>query len=77
MTLRVYGLTTGRPARALAEWRLAPDADGMFTRRLAVVVGRAYSDVCVVASLTTGEPVCPAATENETVWARLAVPALH
>jgi hypothetical protein len=75
MTLRVYGLAPARPARHLAEWSLAPDADGVFDRRLAVVVGRAYSDVCVVASITSREPACPAPVENGTVWSRLAVPA--
>jgi hypothetical protein len=75
MTLRVYGLTPGQPARHLAEWSLAPDADGVFDRRLAVVVGRAYTDVCVVASITSREPACPAPVEDGTVWSRLAVPA--
>jgi len=60
--------------RTLAEWSLAPDADGSFDRRLAIVVGHAYSDVCVVASLTTSEPPCPAGTTEGAVWARLAVP---
>jgi hypothetical protein len=75
MTLRVYGLAPGQPARALAEWSLAPDADGSFDRRLSVVVGHAFSDVCVVASTTTREPVCPAPVEEGTVWTQLAVPA--
>ena len=75
MTLRVYGLAPGQPARHLAEWFLAPDADGVFDRRLAVVVGRAYTDVCVVASITSREPTCPAPVEDGTVWSRLAVPA--
>ncbi len=74
MTLRVYGLTPGRPARTLAEWSLAPDADGIFDRRLAIVVGHSYSDVCVVASLTSSEPACPPASRDGAVWARLAVP---
>jgi hypothetical protein len=75
MTLRVYGLTPGQPARVLAEWALAPDADGSFDRRLSVVVGHAFADVCVVASTTTREPVCPAPVEEGTVWTQLAVPA--
>ena len=75
MTLRVYGLAPGQPARHLAEWSLAPDADGVFDRRLAVVVGRAFTDVCVVASITSREPACPAPVEDGTVWSRLAVPA--
>jgi len=75
MALRVYGLTPGQPARTLAEWSLAPDADGVFDRRLSIVVGHTYSDVCVVASLTSTEPACPAATKDGAVWARLAVPA--
>jgi hypothetical protein len=74
MTLRVYGLAPGLPTRVLAEWSLAPDADGSFDRRLSVVVGHAYSDVCIVASTTTREPVCPAPVEDGTVWSQLAVP---
>jgi hypothetical protein len=75
MTLRVYGLATGQPSRVLAEWSLAPDADGTFDRRVSVVVGHSFSDVCVVASTVAREPVCPARLEDGTVWARLAVPA--
>src|SRR3954470_22290983 len=75
MTLRVYGLAPGAAARALAEWSLAPDVDGSFDRRLSVVVGHAFTDVCVVASTTTREPVCPAPVEEGTVWTQLAVPA--
>ena len=75
MTLRVYGLAAGQPVRVLAEWALAPDADGSFDRRLSVVVGHAFSDVCVVASTTTREPACPAPVEDGTVWTQLAVPA--
>jgi len=75
MALRVYGLVPGQPGRVLAEWELAPDADGSFDRRLSVVVGHAYSDVCIVASTTRREPVCPAPVEDGTVWTQLAVPA--
>jgi hypothetical protein len=75
MTLRVYGLVVGQTPRVLAEWSLAPDFDGSFDRRLSVVVGHAFSDVCIVASTTTREPVCPAPVEDGTVWTRLAVPA--
>ena len=75
MTLRVYGLAPGQPPRNLAEWSLAPDADGVFDRRLSVVVGRTFSDVCVVASLSSRTPSCPSAVEQGTVWTRLAVPA--
>ena len=75
MTLRAYGLVAGQPPRVLAEWSLAPDADGSFDRRLSVVVGHAFSDVCIVASTTTREPVCPAPVEDGTVWTQLAVPA--
>jgi hypothetical protein len=75
MTLRVYGIAPGQPQRNLAEWSLAPDADGVFDRRLAVVVGRAFSDVCVVASISTRDPQCPPAVEAGTVWTQLAVPA--
>jgi hypothetical protein len=75
MTLRVYGLAPGQPSRVLAEWALAPDADGSFDRHLSVVVGHAFSDVCVVASTMTREPVCPAPVEDGTVWTQLAVPA--
>lgn len=75
MTLRVYGLVPGQPSRVLAEWSLAPDADGSFDRRLSVVVGHAFSDVCIVASTTTREPVCPAPVDDGTVWTQLAVPA--
>ena len=75
MTLRVFGLAPGQPTRNLAEWSLAPDADGVFDRRLAVVIGRAFSDVCVVASISDREPQCPAGVEAGTVWAQLAVPA--
>lgn len=75
MTLRAYGLAPGQPPRVLAEWALAPDADGSFDRRLSVVVGHAFTDVCVVASVATREPVCPAPVDDGTVWAKLAVPA--
>jgi hypothetical protein len=75
MTLRVFGVSAGQAPRILAEWSLAPDADGVFDRRLSVVVGHAFSDVCVVASITTRTPVCPSPPENGTVWTRLAVPA--
>jgi hypothetical protein len=74
MTLRVVGLSPGQPARVLAEWALAPDADGSFDRKLSVVVGHAFSDVCVVASTTTRAPACPAPLEDGTVWMQLAVP---
>jgi hypothetical protein len=75
MTLRVYGLAPAQAYRTLAEWSLAPDGDGRFDRRLAVVVGHAFTDVCVVASTSTRNPQCPAPVENGPVWARLAVPA--
>jgi hypothetical protein len=75
MTLRVFGIAPGQPRRNLAEWSLAPNAAGEFDRSLAVVVGRAYSDVCVVASISTLEPECPPPVENGTVWTQLAVPA--
>ena len=74
MTLRVYGLVPGQPVRVLAEWSLAPDAEGSFDRRLSVVIGHAYSDVCIVASTTTRQPVCPAPADDGTVWTQLAVP---
>jgi hypothetical protein len=74
MTLRVFGLASGQPRRNLAEWSLAPNAGGEFDRSLSVVVGRAYSDVCVVASISTREPECPAPVENGTVWTQLAIP---
>jgi hypothetical protein len=74
MTLRVYGMAPDRPYRTLAEWSLAPDADGRFDHRLAVVVGHAFTDVCVVASTSTRDPQCPAPVESGTVWTRLAVP---
>jgi hypothetical protein len=74
MTLRVYGLVPGQTARVLAEWSLAPDVDGTFDRRLSIVVGHAYTDVCVVASSTTRAPACPPPIEDGTVWAQLAVP---
>ena len=67
-----------KPQRPLAEWSLAPDADGKFDRHLSVVVGHAYTDVCVVASLASREPACPARDEeNGTVWSDLAVPPLN
>ena len=74
IALRAYGLVPGQPPRILAEWALAPDADGTFDRRVAVVVGHAYKDVCVVASTVRRAPVCPAPLESGTVWAQLAVP---
>lgn len=74
MILRVYGIAVGQPLRNLAEWSLAPDADGVFDRRLSVVVGHAFSDVCVVASISTREPTCPPPAEHGTVWTQLAVP---
>jgi hypothetical protein len=76
MTLRVYGLAPAAEPRVLAEWTLAPDADGTFDRRLAVVVGRSFSDVCIVASTTTRTPPCPAPVDDGTVWTQLAVPPL-
>jgi hypothetical protein len=74
MTLRVFGIAPGQPRRNLAEWSLAPNAGGEFDRSLSVVVGRAYSDVCVVASISTREPECPAPVEDGTVWTQLAIP---
>lgn len=74
MTLLVYGFVPGNEPRVLARWTLAPDVDGTFDRRLSVVVGRAYSDVCIVASTTTRTPPCPAAVDAGTVWTQLAVP---
>jgi hypothetical protein len=74
MTLRVYGIAADHNRRELAEWSLAPDAEGEFDRRLAVVVGHAFADVCVVASTSTLEPACPAPAEDGTVWSQLAVP---
>ena len=74
LTLRVYGVVPAQPSRVLAEWALPPDADGSFDRRLSVVVGHAFSDVCVVASTTTPRPVCPAPADDSTVWLQLAVP---
>src|SRR4029079_18848587 len=59
MTLRVFGVAPGQPLRNLAEWSLAADADGVFDRRLSVVVGHAFTDVCVVASISTRTPTCP------------------
>jgi len=75
MTLRVFGIAPDLSRRTLAEWSLAPDAGGVFDRRVSVVVGRAFSDVCVVASISTRDPECPSAAEAGTVWTRLAVPA--
>jgi hypothetical protein len=60
--------------RTLAVWSLAPDADGAFRRRLAVVVGRGYENVCVVASTSNRAPACPAPLQRGTVWTELAVP---
>ena len=74
MTLRVYGIAGPTPRRMLAEWQLAPSETGSFDRRLAVVVGRAYTDVCVVASTATLDPPCPASHDAGTVWSQLAVP---
>jgi hypothetical protein len=76
MTLRVFGLVPGNTRRVLAEWSLAPNAVGEFDRSLAVVIGRSYSDVCVVASTSTPEPECPAPVDDRTVWLQLAVPAV-
>jgi len=74
MTLRVYGIPAEAPRRTLAEWQLAPSETGTFDRRLAVVVGRLYTDVCVVASTATLDPPCPASRDAGTVWSQLAVP---
>lgn len=74
VTLRAFGLLAGQPPRNLAEWSLAPDANGVFERRLSVVVGRTFSDVCVVASTSTRTPACPPPAEDGTVWTQLAVP---
>jgi hypothetical protein len=75
MTLRIFGIAPDQSRRNLAEWSLAPNADGEFDRRLAVVVGRAFTDVCIVASISTREPQCPAGVDDGTVWTELAVPA--
>jgi hypothetical protein len=75
MTLRVFGIAADLTRRSLAEWSLAPDAGGVFDRRVSVVVGRAFTDVCVVASSSSREPECPAPVEAGTVWTQLAVPA--
>jgi hypothetical protein len=77
MTLRVFGLVSGGSRRNLAEWSLAPNAAGEFDRSISVVVGRAYTDVCVVASISTREPECPAPVDVGTVWTQLAVPAVQ
>ena len=74
MILRVFGVATDHSRRRLAEWSLAANADGVFDRRLAVVVGHGYSDVCIVASTATREPACPASEQHGTVWSELAVP---
>jgi hypothetical protein len=47
----------------------------VFDRRLSVVVGRTFSDVCIVASISSRTPACPAPVESGTVWMQLAVPA--
>jgi hypothetical protein len=73
--LRVDGIAADGAGRTLAEWALAPDAEGAFDRRLAVVVGHAFANVCIVASTSLARPPCPAAAEDGTVWSRLAVPA--
>ena len=65
------------PPRDLAEWSLAPDAEGVFDRHVSVVVGHGFSDVCIVASISTREPKCPANVEDGTVWTQLAVPPLQ
>jgi hypothetical protein len=75
MILRVFGIGADTTRRMLAEWSLAPNADGEFDRRLAVVVGHAFAGVCVVASTSTLEPECPSPVEERTVWSQLAVPA--
>jgi hypothetical protein len=77
MTLRVYGIAPDQTRRKLAEWSLAPDGDGEFDRRVSVVVGRAFTDVCVVASISSREPACPAQIDNDTVWLQLAVPPME
>jgi hypothetical protein len=74
MTLRVYGVTAEHGRRTLAEWSLAPDAGGKFDRRLNVVVGHAFADVCVVASTSARAPECPPRDERSSVWSELAVP---
>jgi hypothetical protein len=74
MTLRVYGVTAAHDRRTLAEWSLAPDAGGKFDRRLNVVVGHAFSDVCIVASTSEQAPDCPPRDERGSVWSELAVP---
>jgi hypothetical protein len=75
VTLRAFGIAADGSKRSLAEWSLAPNADGVFDGRVAVVVGRAFADVCVVASFSTREPECPSPVEDGTVWTQLAVPA--
>jgi hypothetical protein len=77
IVLRVYGIAPDGLVRNLAEWSLAPDADGVFNRRVAIVVGHAFSDVCVVATTSTADPHCPPTDDVATVWLRLAVPPLQ
>ena len=74
MLLRVDGTAADGGRRTLAEWSLAPDLDGAFDRRVAVVVGHAFVGVCVVASAVRLDAPCPSPPEEGTVWARLAVP---
>jgi hypothetical protein len=74
IALRVYGIGADGARRELARWSLAPDAEGSFERRLSVVVGHAFADVCVVASTSDAAPACPPAQSLATVWSELAVP---
>src|SRR2546423_1390362 len=76
MTLRAVGITTDHIRRELAQWSPAPNAEVELDRRLAVVGGHAFADVCVVASTSRSEPACPAPAEDGTVWSQLAVPAV-
>ena len=74
MTLRVFGIAA-RPAAAQPRRVVARAGRRReFDRSLSVVVGRAYSDVCVVASISSREPECPAPVEDGTVWTQLAIP---
>ena len=49
------GPAATKPRRVVARSRTRRE----FDRSLAVVVGRAYSDVCVVASISSRDPECP------------------
>ena len=61
MTLRVYGIAAGAAAAPPRRVVARPRRRRHVRPPPAIVVGHAFSDVCVVASISSRDPACPAA----------------